>query len=146
MMRPTQGPIFLCRGPIGFRLAINGLSLLVEQHLAMSPFDTALYVFSNRHTNRLEKDRFHWPAPGLDKAIVLSTEELNWLLDGFETALCISHGQQAKLPSMIGEDAVTLTGCRSSFSATCQVPAPPIAPIYNAGHNPPDTGSVTPVT
>lgn len=101
MMRPTRGPVFLCREPVDFRLAINGLSLLVERHLAMNPFEPALYVFSNRHKNRikilywekngfclwqkrLEKDRFRWPAPGNDQTIALSVEELNWLLDGFD--------------------------------------------------------------
>lgn len=101
MMRPTQGPVFVCREPVDFRLAINGLSLLVEQHLAMNPFASALYVFSNRHKNRikilywekngfclwqkrLEQDRFHWPAPGENKTVTLSAEELNWLLDGFD--------------------------------------------------------------
>lgn len=101
MMRPTQGPVFLCREPVDFRLAINGLSLLVEQHLALNPFASALYVFSNRHKNRikilywerngfclwqkrLEKDRFHWPAVGHDKTMTLSAQELNALLDGFD--------------------------------------------------------------
>ena len=101
MMRPTQGPVFLCREPVDFRLAINGLSLRVEQHLAMNPFESALYVFSNRHKTRikilywekngcclwqkrLEKDRFHWPAPGENKTVTLTSEELNWLLDGFD--------------------------------------------------------------
>ncbi len=70
--------VYLCREPIDFRKAINGLSVLVEQELGLSPFASALYVFTNRPRNkikalywhrngfclwqkRLEADKFAWP-------------------------------------------------------------------------------------
>ncbi|NDP40931.1 MAG: IS66 family insertion sequence element accessory protein TnpB [Rhodoferax sp.] len=76
--------VYLCREPIDFRKAINGLSALVEQELGLSPFASALYVFTNRrhtqlkalywHRNgfclwqkRLEADKFAWPVDGMQK-------------------------------------------------------------------------------
>jgi|GEM_PF-864789 len=38
--------VYLCREPIDFRKAITGLSVLVEQDLGLSPFASALYVFT----------------------------------------------------------------------------------------------------
>ncbi len=32
---------------------------------------------------RLERDRFHWPR-GDGETVILSGQELNWLLDGFD--------------------------------------------------------------
>jgi transposase len=70
--------VYLYTEPIDFRKAIDGLSVLVEQELGLSPFASALYVFTNRHRNRikalywhrnglclwhkrLERDKFAWP-------------------------------------------------------------------------------------
>jgi transposase len=46
--------VYLCREPIDFRKSINGLSVLVEQELALNPFGSALYVFINRQRNKLK--------------------------------------------------------------------------------------------
>ena len=71
--------VYLYTVPIDFRKAIDGLSVLVEQELGLNPFASALYVFTNRHRNkikalywhrngfclwqkRLERDKFVWPA------------------------------------------------------------------------------------
>lgn len=43
--------VYLYREPIDFRKAINALSVLVEQELGLSPFASALYVFTNRSRN-----------------------------------------------------------------------------------------------
>lgn len=73
--------VYLCRAPIDFRKSIDGLSVLVEQELRLNLFDSALYVFVNRHRNkikalywhrngfclwqkRLEADKFAWPCDG----------------------------------------------------------------------------------
>ena len=45
-MRP--GPkveVYLCREPVDYRRAINGLSILVEESLGFDPFADRLYVF-----------------------------------------------------------------------------------------------------
>lgn len=102
MMRPTTPcPVYLHIEPVDFRLAINGLSLRVEQQFSLDPFSGALFVFSNRQRNRikilywerngfclwqkrLEKDKFRWPRHLPDATVSLSAQELCWLLDGFD--------------------------------------------------------------
>lgn len=101
-MRP--GPdveVYLCREPVDFRKAINGLSILVEQTLGLDPFASRLYVFRNRKRDRikvlhwerngfvlwqkrLEQDRFPWPEAATQDVVTLTGRELNWLLDGID--------------------------------------------------------------
>jgi transposase len=101
MMRPGDAvEVLLCRDPVDFRKAINGLSILVEQELGLDLFTPRLYAFTNRKRDRvkllywerngfalwlkrLEKDRFPWPEEG-DEVVSLSGRELNWLLDGID--------------------------------------------------------------
>ncbi|OVZ63776.1 hypothetical protein CDO46_10965 [Pigmentiphaga sp. NML030171] len=96
------GAVYLCREPVDFRKSIGGLSALVEQELQMNPLGDALFVFVNRHRNkikalywhrngfclwykRLERERFAWPAldPG-QRTCTLNVQELEWLLEGFD--------------------------------------------------------------
>ena len=45
MFRLDEGlKVYLHRAPIDFRLSINGLALLVEQALGLSPFASCVYV------------------------------------------------------------------------------------------------------
>ena len=45
--------VYLHREPVDFRKAINGLSLIVEQSMSLSPFSGAVFVFSNRRRRNL---------------------------------------------------------------------------------------------
>ncbi len=93
--------VYLHREPVDGRKAINGLALLVEQGLGFNPFEPAVFVFSNRRRDRikllfwdrngfwlmikrLEADRFRWPKK--DALMVLSVEQLHWLLEGIDLA------------------------------------------------------------
>ncbi|PAL45840.1 transposase, partial [Acinetobacter baumannii] len=40
--------VYLHKQPVDFRKSINGLSLLVEQEMQLSPFSGALFVFCNQ--------------------------------------------------------------------------------------------------
>jgi transposase len=98
----TIEQVYLYTDPIDFRKAIDGLSALVELELGLSPFASALYVFTNRHRNkvkalywhrngfclwykRLEAERFAWPAADAgEPTCVLTVKELEWLLEGFD--------------------------------------------------------------
>jgi len=103
MMRPAADvpQVFLCIEPVDFRKSINGLSLIVEQALMLDPFASALYVFTNRKRNKLkilywekngfclwykslQKERFKWPATSTSLTCTLDSEQLNWLIDGFD--------------------------------------------------------------
>ena len=100
MIRPAPGiPVYLYTKQVDMRKSINGLSLLVEQEMALSPFDPALFVFCNRQRDkikilcwerngfilwykRLEKHRFKWPQ-GYN-SITIDSAVLNRLLDGYD--------------------------------------------------------------
>ena len=84
-----------------FRKSIDGLAALVELDIKVAVFDPVLFVFLNRPRNRvkilywerngfclwlkrLEFERFKTSPDATDEAIVLTVQELNWLLDGFD--------------------------------------------------------------
>lgn len=103
MMRPGNDVpcVYLCIEPVDFRKSINGLSLIVEQSLELNPFESALYVFINRKRDKLkilywerngfclwykslQQERFKWPPCTVGSTVTLTSEQLNWLLDGFD--------------------------------------------------------------
>lgn len=91
--------IYLHRDYVDFRKAVNGLLMIIEQELALNPYDASLYVFCNRARDklkilhwdktgfvlwykRLEKARFKWPVSEDTVVIELDEQSLNWLLTG----------------------------------------------------------------
>ena len=101
-MRPDVqlDQVFLHRQPVDFRKSIDGLAAIVETGMQLSPFSKQLYVFINKRRNRikilfwedngfclyykrLEQKQFHWPKSLEDETVLLSGQQLNWLLDGF---------------------------------------------------------------
>jgi len=100
MLVLTNSRVFLAIGSTDMRKAINGLSIMVEQHLGEDPFSGDLFVFCNRRRNmikilywdkngfclwhkRLEKHRFQWPRCA-DELVMIAARELEWLLDGLD--------------------------------------------------------------
>jgi len=100
--------VYLHRDVVDFRKSINGLSVIVEQGMNLSPYDSALFVFCNKRRDklkvlywdktgfclwykRLEQDKFQWPKKSLDEVIELSSEQMDWLLRGFDIAKLHSH-------------------------------------------------------
>jgi transposase len=92
-------PIYCYRDVVDFRKSINGLSVIVDEAMGLSPFDVGLFVFCNRRRDklkvlywdktgfalwykRLEKDRFKWPHKISDATIALTAEQWDWLLRG----------------------------------------------------------------
>ena len=93
--------VYLHRDPVDFRKAINGLSLIVSESMALSPFDRALFVFCNKRRSqlkvlywdetgfvlwqkRLEKDKFQWPKRASTTTPKITHEQWCWLLRGFD--------------------------------------------------------------
>ncbi|WP_340137720.1 IS66 family insertion sequence element accessory protein TnpB [Pseudomonas viridiflava] len=87
--------------PVDFRKSIDGLAALVELDIKVAVFDPVLFVFLNKPRNRvkilywerngfclwlkrLESERFKTSPDATDEATVLTVQELNWLLDGFD--------------------------------------------------------------
>lgn len=109
MFRFDEGlKVYLHRDPIDFRTGINGLSILVEQAMALNPMAQALYVFRNRRRDRIKilgwdgngfwlllkrleaNDRFIWPDSQI-QVVALTVELLHWLLDGADVAALERH-------------------------------------------------------
>jgi transposase len=93
--------VYLNRDPVDFRKAINGLVLIIEQVMALSPFADALFLFCNKQRDklkavywdqtgfvlwykRLEQAQCKWPLRADESVVVLSEEQLHWLLRGFD--------------------------------------------------------------
>lgn len=91
--------VYLHIAPVDFRKSINGLSVIVDDVMGLSPFDAAVFVFCNRRRDklkvlywdntgfalwykRLEKDKFKWPRKLDDQVLTLSDEQWDWLLRG----------------------------------------------------------------
>ena len=100
MLSLSNSQVYLAIGSTDMRKAINGLSIMVEQHLEKDPFSGDLFVFCNRKRNmikilywekngfclwhkRLEKHRFQWPRCA-EEVITIGPRELEWLLDGLD--------------------------------------------------------------
>lgn len=98
MFLPSDIKVYLSTGNTDMRKSIDGLSLLVSEHLNLSPFSGHLFAFCNRKRNmvkilywdrngfclwhkRLEKNLFKWPA-SKKEVMSIGRRELNWLLDG----------------------------------------------------------------
>jgi len=102
--------VYLHRDPVDFRVGINGLSILVEQSMRISPMSSALFVFGNRRYDRIKilawngngfwlflkrleaGDRFIWPEGA--ETVTLSVEQLHWLLDGINLSVMHKHPQR----------------------------------------------------
>lgn len=109
MIRPDTGlRVYLCREPVDMRKQIDGLALLVQEAMALDPFEEAVFVFGNRQRDkvkilfwerngfvvwykRLERERFKWPDRLEKETVTLSGQELNWLLDGYDINLMQPH-------------------------------------------------------
>ena len=89
------------------RKSIDGLSILVSNHLKGDPFSGHLYVFCNRRRTilkllywdsngfclwhkRLEKHRFRWPDEAGDVKEI-SSRELEWLIAGLDICQVDAH-------------------------------------------------------
>lgn len=92
--------VYLALGSTDMRKSINGLSILVNEQMALDPFSGYLFAFCNRKRNilkilywdrngfclwhkRLEKHSFKWPA-SKKKTMAIGKRELAWLMDGLD--------------------------------------------------------------
>ena len=100
MLPLSNVQVYLAIGSTDMRKAINGLSIMVEQHLSKNPFSGDLFVFCNHKRNmikilywdkngfclwqkRLEKHQFKWPK-SVKEVVMIGPRELEWLLDGLD--------------------------------------------------------------
>ena len=102
--------VFLGCGSTDMRKQINGLADIVQNSFDLDPFDDALFVFCNRsrdrvkilewdgdgfwmYFKRLEKGHLKWPTAGADATMVLTGEELSYLLGGTRVELKLKRNE-----------------------------------------------------
>ena len=100
--------IYLHRDVVDFRKSINGLMMVVEDEMKLSPFNGGLFIFCNRARDklkalywdetgfclwykRLEKDKFKWPRKSNESLISLTEQQWNWLLSGLDLTKMQTH-------------------------------------------------------
>jgi transposase len=100
--------VYLHRAPVDFRKSINGLSVIVESEMALSPLSGALFVFCNQRRDklkllywdrsgfalwykRLERETFKWPRRLAQTVITVSEAQLHWLMDGYDITQMRPH-------------------------------------------------------
>ncbi|MDQ7048286.1 MAG: IS66 family insertion sequence element accessory protein TnpB [Enterobacterales bacterium] len=100
--------IYLHRDVVDFRKSINGLMIIVESEMKLSPFSGGLFIFCNRSRDkikalywdetgfclwykRLEKDKFKWPRKFNQSLIHLSEQQWQWLLSGLDVMKMQTH-------------------------------------------------------
>ena len=104
MMRPCGEDlkIYLHRVPIDMRKGRNALATLAQEVMKVDPFGGALFVYIGRRFNALKliywdrngfalwskriegAEKYHWPRMLQEESVTMTTEQLNWLLDGYD--------------------------------------------------------------
>lgn len=92
--------IFVKPGPTDFRKQINGLSIIVQEEMALDPLNGNLYIFCNKSRNRLkilywdktgfamwlkrlERGKFPWPKNN-EEALEIDQEKMKMILCGID--------------------------------------------------------------
>lgn len=108
MLFPFNTNIWLCSQPVDFRKQIDGLVMLVADHLKVDPASGQLFLFRNKTANkikilwwdktgfwlfykRLEQGRLIFPNVE-NESIELTRDQLYWLLSGLD------YSKQSTLP------------------------------------------------
>lgn len=74
MMRPDAKveKVYLYPKPVDFRKSIDGLAALVELDIKVAVFDPVLFVFLNRHRNRVKI--LYW---GVSRTLALASDAVS---------------------------------------------------------------------
>ena len=100
--------IQLCVSPIDFRKGIFSLAAAIENSFDEKPFSGSLFLFTNKSrkniraiywdktgfamwTKVLEKDKFPWPKKSESKKIILTQEQVKFILSGIDPWKIKSH-------------------------------------------------------
>jgi transposase len=100
--------VYLHRDPIDFRKWIDGLVAVVQAEMKLDPYGSYVFGFVNRRRDkvkmlywdktgyalwmkRLEEHRFQWPRKADTKTVMLTTQQLEWLLDGYDIVRMRPH-------------------------------------------------------
>ena len=106
------GSIFLHKATVDGRKQINGLAAIVESAMGQSPFGGGLFVFTTRRRDyvkllywnrsgfalwmhRLEEEKFRWPTKMDGDVIALTSQQLEWLIEGYDIMRMKPHATLA---------------------------------------------------
>jgi transposase len=94
--------VYLYRDPIDMRRGRNGLAALAQEMMKVDPFSGALLIFVGRRYNAVKilywdrngfalwhkviesREKFIWPRLLQQDVATLTTEQLEWLLEGYD--------------------------------------------------------------
>ena len=113
-MIPSGARVWIAMGHTDMRKGMQGLALLVQQHLKRDPHGGDLFVFRGRagslikiiwhdgigmslYAKRLDRGRFIWPQT-VGGAVALSAAQLGYMLEGIDWR----HPQQTWRPAVAG--------------------------------------------
>lgn len=99
IFKPSK--IYISSANVDMRRQIDGLASIVEQKFALSPISDMMFVFHNRHCDkikilywdgdgfcllykRIEKGKFRFPKHITEEKYTVTDEEFNWLLHGLK--------------------------------------------------------------
>ena len=100
MLNPRRfDQIYIYRPFVDFRKGAKGLAAFVQDEMELNPLDNYLFLFCNRHRNRikalywdetgfvlwykcLEKERYRWPFHLEEDVLVVDVDKLNDFLIG----------------------------------------------------------------
>jgi transposase len=105
-MRNTESftSVFLHRDPIDMRKGLNGLLEIIQSSEMGALKSNSLFVFSGKRRDsvkavyfdrtgfclwikRLEADTFKWPKKEETEVVILSAQQLSFLLEGYDLAM-----------------------------------------------------------
>lgn len=92
--------VYMAQGYTDLRKGIDGYASIVQEHFKLDPFEDALYIFCNRHRDklkclywdgsgfwllykRLESGHFKW-IKREDGVLEITHQQLQWLLEGLK--------------------------------------------------------------
>ena len=104
MLRPNAPDwrVYLHRAPIDMRTGRNGLAAMAREVMLKDPFSNAYFLFTNKRYSALKilawdingfslwqkviesQERFHWPRLFQEDVVELTSEQLHWLMDGYD--------------------------------------------------------------
>ncbi len=105
--------IYLHRNPVDFRKGIIGLSAYVQANMELDPFSSALFLFTNKKRNSvkmlywdktgfalwhkvLDCEKFPWPRKVSLETIIITDQQLDWLLQGIDFFKLSPHKSSEK--------------------------------------------------
>jgi transposase len=104
MLRPNAPDlqVYLHRAPIDMRKGRNGLAAIAREVMQKDPFSNTCFLFTNRRFNALKilawdingfslwykaiesREKFPWPRLFQEDVVELTSEQLHWLMDGYD--------------------------------------------------------------